>query len=462
MKDSLFIQPLTGSGPLQSTNRAGGALKADSDPNSARNEQAAAEFSKEYSAKETSANDIPTISNSETDESLNRNPELTDKSLLDPDMASIESGIYRFPEGENPFEDALNIRASQTLSESDVEIEAAELQTTSILSTIKTDALEDGQSLPDIEAIIEETTDLPAELTLSSAINEDAQEILQTIKSAEPNTSIAQDDIALAQTQTSQRHPLGAIEEMVAPIPTRQNRETANIDVSPQSDLRSHDLEDLDIDILEIEPEGAFDLTDIETQLNSRIEANAQQNIFPNAAQNTQGQPLMNLGMELAAPTVISGTMSVSAATQTGQPVPAPIANAIVSTVADAILTAKETPKGVVVQLDPPEMGRVYIDFMFDTDNRVNVVVKADNVESYNILRERSQDFLQMLSDNGFGDIDLSFEQQSSNSESSSNDEDPQSYGLSYAETAGDTLEASYRTPIYRVNEEQLRLDLRL
>ena len=90
--------------------------------------------------------------------------------------------------------------------------------------------------------------------------------------------------------------------------------------------------------------------------------------------------------------------------------------------VSQAILVANETAKGVTVQLDPPEMGRVYIDFAFDADDKVNVVVKSDLPESHFMLRERSEQFLSILKENGLEDVNLSFEQNAQNGESDSND----------------------------------------
>jgi hypothetical protein len=459
MKDSLFLQPLNGSGPLQSSKRPGTVPETDSDADTARHQDAAAEFSKEYDTQKLPANDTTAEAGTVANDTPEENPESTGRAPLNPNTEAIESGIYRFPVGENPFEEALQIRAEQSSSESNLEAEIIQSEANAPLSTIKAeDAPNTAAGIPDIQELIVETTNASINFTEQTPSDALTQDALQTIKLSEAETSIAQDDVVMA--QSNQRSLFGAVEDTLNPSPTRTNRQSADNEAVSNADLPTLGLEDIDID--GIEAEGAIDLVDIESQLAKRMDNLSQQSIFPNVTQNNVAQSLIGLGGELAAPTVLSGTSSVSAAPQINATVPSPIANAIVSTVADAILTAKETPKGVMVQLDPPEMGRVYIDFMFDADNRVNVVVKADNIDSYNILRERSQDFLQMLGENGFANIDLSFEQQGSNNGSSEDNEKSQSYGVSYAEAAEDTLEASYRTPIYRMNEEQLRLDLRL
>lgn len=79
--------------------------------------------------------------------------------------------------------------------------------------------------------------------------------------------------------------------------------------------------------------------------------------------------------------------------------------------VSQAMLVANETAKGVAVQLDPPEMGRVYIDFIFNSDDSVNVVVKSELPESHLLLRDRSEQFLEFLKESGLENVNLSFEQ---------------------------------------------------
>ena len=92
--------------------------------------------------------------------------------------------------------------------------------------------------------------------------------------------------------------------------------------------------------------------------------------------------------------------------------------------VSQAIVVANETAKGVTVQLDPPEMGRVYIDFVFDSDDKVNVVVKSEHPQSHIMLRERSEQFLGFLKESGLENVSLSFEQQGQDSGSGFKEQD--------------------------------------
>lgn len=467
MKDSSFLQPVTQAGPTTSISKPQRAYKPDSEADPAHHQDAASEFNKQFDKTQTTKTQTTTTQADKTSEDSSENKAANSNEAdikLDPDMASIESGIWKFPEGTNPFE-----RVGEELNSKEVETNTSE--DVAVLSTIKAEApVRTDVTALNIEDLIyalpENVEDIPLPEELES------QALLQTIKSEDPDSVIeseitpeikaTESDIYIVQTQAAQTSSTAIIKETIETLPPLSGITNARSGLSTDPIIEETDLSEVEIEASDVDIDGAIDLADMDIQLPKEGNQTTQPNIFPNSAQTSGGQPIIGLGGELAAPTVFSGTTSVTNATPVTTTIPPAVQSAIISTVSDAILTAKETPKGVMVQLDPPEMGRVYIDFMFDADNRVNVVVKADNIDSFNILKERSQDFLQMLSDNGFSNVDLSFEQQSSSDGSSENSEDAQSYGVSYTEAAQDSLETSYRSPLYRVNEDELRLDLRL
>jgi flagellar hook-length control protein FliK len=76
----------------------------------------------------------------------------------------------------------------------------------------------------------------------------------------------------------------------------------------------------------------------------------------------------------------------------------------------EAVVSARETSKGVTVRLDPPELGRVYIDFIFEADRPVTVVIKAETQDANYQLRERAEPFLNLLREQGLNDVTLQFD----------------------------------------------------
>lgn len=83
----------------------------------------------------------------------------------------------------------------------------------------------------------------------------------------------------------------------------------------------------------------------------------------------------------------------------------------------DAVSMADKGNDKVVVQLDPPELGRVIIDFKFDTSGLQSVVVSAENPEALKQLRHMHFELIQALEQNGLSESDLSFKQENFSSE---------------------------------------------
>ncbi|MCF6220323.1 MAG: flagellar hook-length control protein FliK [Robiginitomaculum sp.] len=80
------------------------------------------------------------------------------------------------------------------------------------------------------------------------------------------------------------------------------------------------------------------------------------------------------------------------------------------------------TPKDIIVQLSPAELGRVQIRFSFDTGERVVANIVADNPETMVVLRQKSDMLFAQLKLGGFDNIDLNFEASNDkNSESAAN-----------------------------------------
>ena len=91
--------------------------------------------------------------------------------------------------------------------------------------------------------------------------------------------------------------------------------------------------------------------------------------------------------------------------------------------VTQSIIKTVETQKGVSVRLDPPEMGRVYIDYQFDADKSVTAIVRTDLPEALAQLRENGSFLQNLLKDNGFENVNIDFAQSGSDREESSSED---------------------------------------
>ncbi len=65
-----------------------------------------------------------------------------------------------------------------------------------------------------------------------------------------------------------------------------------------------------------------------------------------------------------------------------------------------------------MVQLDPPELGRVMIDFKFDAQGLQQIIVTSENPEALKRLREMHSELTAALRDQGLSDQNLSFQEQ--------------------------------------------------
>ena len=86
--------------------------------------------------------------------------------------------------------------------------------------------------------------------------------------------------------------------------------------------------------------------------------------------------------------------------------------NELTSVVMNALKNGGDVQEQLVVQLDPPELGRVLIDFKFDAQGLQQITVTSENPEALKRLRELHFELTQALKDQGFSDSNLSFQQE--------------------------------------------------
>jgi len=82
--------------------------------------------------------------------------------------------------------------------------------------------------------------------------------------------------------------------------------------------------------------------------------------------------------------------------------------------VAESISTVEPGKDRVVVQLDPPELGRVTIDFKFEGQAIQAITVTGETPEALRQLRHMHFELIQALEQNGLSNKDLSFQQERS------------------------------------------------
>jgi flagellar hook-length control protein FliK len=98
--------------------------------------------------------------------------------------------------------------------------------------------------------------------------------------------------------------------------------------------------------------------------------------------------------------------------TPTAAAIPVAAPSDLTSIILNAAKNGADPQEQLVVQLDPPELGRVMIDFKFDAQGVQQITITSENPEALKRLRELHFELTQALRDNGLSDQNMSFRQQ--------------------------------------------------
>lgn len=87
--------------------------------------------------------------------------------------------------------------------------------------------------------------------------------------------------------------------------------------------------------------------------------------------------------------------------------------NEITSIILNNLRSGVEPQEQLIIQLDPPELGRVSIDFKFDAQGVQQITVTTENPEALKRLRELHFELTEALKDHGLSEKNMSFKQES-------------------------------------------------
>ena len=109
---------------------------------------------------------------------------------------------------------------------------------------------------------------------------------------------------------------------------------------------------------------------------------------------------------QAAAPgTVLTSSVAPTAASLATDPA---IQQQALNQIASVLEASQAGPRRMELRLDPPELGRVSIDFRFDGDNRITAILTADQPETASMMRRSLDILMRDLSAAGFSDVSLS------------------------------------------------------
>lgn len=115
--------------------------------------------------------------------------------------------------------------------------------------------------------------------------------------------------------------------------------------------------------------------------------------------------------LSVAQPTSVSAPALTSGLAPIAPSIPLAAPNEISSIILNALRNGAEPQDQLIVQLDPPELGRVAIDFKFDAQGVQQITVTSENPEALKRLRELHFELTEALKDHGLSEQNLSFRQ---------------------------------------------------
>ncbi|MCR9080580.1 MAG: flagellar hook-length control protein FliK [Hyphomonadaceae bacterium] len=116
--------------------------------------------------------------------------------------------------------------------------------------------------------------------------------------------------------------------------------------------------------------------------------------------------------ISIAQPTATSAPAVTSGLTPVAPSVPIAAPSELNAIILNAVKNGGEPREQLIVQLDPPELGRVAIDFKFDAQGVQQITVTSENPEALRRLRELHFELTEALKDHGLSEQNLTFRQQ--------------------------------------------------
>lgn len=120
-------------------------------------------------------------------------------------------------------------------------------------------------------------------------------------------------------------------------------------------------------------------------------------------------EPTLTIGA--AAPGSTPAQVS-SGLAPTAPAIPIAAPSDLTSVILNAVKNGADPQEQLVVQLDPPELGRVMIDFKFDAQGLQQITITSENPEALKRLRELHFELTQALRENGLSEQNMSFRQE--------------------------------------------------
>jgi len=379
---------------------------------------------------------------------------------IDPKGANGSPLVYLNLETEIDSQTLANIEVEATDAEG---LKGGDLQAANEAALTAIAAEGDSETPQDTDSDLD--LKLSSDSDESEFANTETPTIFVTAPTAEENSEevISDAEATITMTPDTQDVAENAISdldaEMVSARPVEQSVLAAPVEtVVPKAKKAVVPTEDLDTVILGLESDSVTDV-ELETDSHQQVVQNAPKAGLSTNAVQTQSddppdlppaEPAISQSASMAstasaqtfglgATTELSGTVSdspasltsgVSAVAAAAPPSSAPVTQPVVApaqapahyvavpadieSIISQELSSDRQTNHVRVQLDPPELGRVSLEFKFDSHGLQHVVVTADSADAIRRIRAFHPDLVSVLDEHGLSSQDMTFREQAS------------------------------------------------
>jgi|GEM_PF-3380340 len=345
-------------------------------------------------------------------DTLETKPNQAELALNIPDKIDPELIAAEAQDGSTPKPDL----TASTSHESPRVLPAAEVETApeqtvapkttagdvDIAAKVETKAPTDPATVKNVAA----TTD--AELAPRADIAQTQEAKQTTVRNAEADTAPIIRPTSDASIEANLKTARGEADPVLQ-VPSVQT--SAEADDAPLQRLESSDAVDLSrIEVkTEIKPSQLASSAELAAANEKSLATNIVRDAAAPTATTALPDTLISVGQTqtASAPTVLAGMTPVAPS------IPMAAPSEISAIILNALRNGVEPQDQLVVQLDPPELGRVSIDFKFDAQGVQQITVTSENPEALKRLRELHFELTEALKEHGLSDRNMSFQQQS-------------------------------------------------
>ena len=284
-------------------------------------------------------------------------------------------------------------------------------------TTTPTPVLNDGATLAADEALASQSLTVsadavPTETPAEAALGRPRGEVLSDDARVTPSTADANAETIL--DPRGQPVKLAEQDSPLSEVETRL-RNQANDPQNAFAETRQFVADDAEAGRIAARGEAMpADLADAQARQVATSQLPTDTALTPTAQRDvaqTSAEPLVTLGAATSTPNA-AATVSTAGLTPTAPAIPIASPGDLTSVILNALQNGGDPQEQLVVQLDPPELGRVMIDFKFDAQGVQQVVVTSENPEALKRLREMHFELTEALRQQGLSDTNMSFRQE--------------------------------------------------